>query len=805
MKKRCLLPLFISAVLALGTSVPAFAQTLTLDTDGTDGYSGNVLMTLNTNRDMSLISNPAYPLSDSWEATGVPDAKGVSGESDAITTQSADDSAALTDLPSADLNLTDLAGSGSLQTDGTSNEYTVGQTHKFNTVQYYNTSTDPQNPELTTFTAECVAVTDHCTLWYDTNPTKTNYTREQIAALAPNLEAHAKIMEQTFGKSSRIDVDNDGKVAFVFYPFNAEGSVGVFDYQNLYPHGDDTQSNPNPKKGNSMDMLNINCYASGTDNQPPSTDAILSVLCHEWQHLINFSQAMAYSMTKDEQPQPIWRVDMWLNECFSQSAMGINGLENDAIPLQFPGYNKFMTSYGNTLTIPFAFKGIYSASESSASPGTYINWFLFGRYISAQTEGYTGSTLTKHTVDYTGNGKIGGSDAVYQSVLNIKIDDTAIDPSGAINTNIGYCTYESLETALTDMGYLGTGASAKAKDLNDMLRNFVIATTYRQTSGVYALGGTGALDLSAIQTAKLDTVAETPQKLPGGYSAAFTKIDGGSMTVDKAASGPNIEHVGITVNYDGVQADGYSPVSGAMLVNKGTQVSLSTTDTGTTILYTTDGTDPTATTGTVYTGPITIDANTTIKAIDTDQWGASSVRTFNYTCRSASATTVTIDGVKGQPITPQTLTISLTGDQFKNLKVGDDVTSLFPNLTPGLKATVSRLYNRTDATASLFAATVQAAESTETYDTMDVTISGTPTVTGEVDLTLSIPAQYLASGIAFTDVPLGTAKIDVTETAAGTNAATGIQSDNTPMFMALDLIAAAAALIIIAVPRKRKS
>jgi len=48
----------------------------------------------------------------------------------------------------------------------------------------------------------------------------------------------------------------------------------------------------------------------------------------------------------------------------------------------------------------------------------------------------------------------------------------------------------------------------------------------------------------------------------------------------------------------------------------GTQsVSISTVTTGTTIRYTTDGSTPTGTTGTVYTGPISLSANTTLKAV----------------------------------------------------------------------------------------------------------------------------------------------------------------------------------------------
>jgi hypothetical protein len=782
MKKRCLLPLFISAVLALGTSVPVFAQTLTLDTNGSDGYAGDVLMTLNTRMKFDFLSNykgdQDKDFNENWDAT----TQSTDAESDGLPT----DQSALS-----------LKSAGILRAQDSALETPKeGSTKTIYSTSYYNNSS---------FTAKCVAVTAHCTIWYDVTPNApSHYTEKEIADLAPTIEEHAVTMLNTFGDSKRIDVDNDGRVAFVFYPFNdnERKTGGFFSSSNL---SDNTTSNP---EGNHMDMLNINAYGlSPADGKTPfKTEDLLSICCHEWQHLINESQTLGgtYGVT-DLESQYNTRSYFWLNETFAESSMAVNGLGNIANPLKIPNYNEYLKSNNNSLTVPFAFQGLFIPRTGNVlSKGIYINWLMFGRYLSAQTEGYTGSPLTAHTVGYTGNGKIGGGDAVYQSIFNSKIDPQVTDVDGHNYSNVGYCNYDALEKALTDMGYLGDGPNAKAKDLNEMLRNFVIATTYRQTSGVYTLGGIGKIDLSTIQAAKLDTVAETPQKLPGAYTAAFTKIDNGSITT--GASGADIQHVGIKVNYDGVQADGYSPVSGAMLVNKGTQVTLSTTDTNTTIRYSTDGTDPTATTGTVYTGPITIDANTTIKAVDTDQWGTSSVNTFYYTIgRSASATTVTIDGVKGRPISPQTLTIFLTGDQFKNLKVGDDVTFLFPNLTPGLKATVSRLYNRTDVVAKFFNPTVQAAESTETYDTMDVTISGTPTVTGEVDLTLSIPAQYLASGIAFTDVALGTAKIDVTETAAGTNAATGIQSDSTTIYMAMGLIVAAAALIIIAVPRKRKS
>lgn len=71
-----------------------------------------------------------------------------------------------------------------------------------------------------------------------------------------------------------------------------------------------------------------------------------------------------------------------------------------------------------------------------------------------------------------------------------------------------------------------------------------------------------------------------------------------------------------------------------MTVEAGTPVTLSTTDTGVTLGYTTDGTDPTAETGSLYEAPITIDKDTVIKAITTDEYGTSEVQTFNYKVRT---------------------------------------------------------------------------------------------------------------------------------------------------------------------------
>lgn len=69
----------------------------------------------------------------------------------------------------------------------------------------------------------------------------------------------------------------------------------------------------------------------------------------------------------------------------------------------------------------------------------------------------------------------------------------------------------------------------------------------------------------------------------------------------------------------------------------GTMVSLSTATAGATIRYTTDGTNPTATTGTLYSAPIAVNTAVTIKAVAVKSGIASSVSTASYAIQAIVA------------------------------------------------------------------------------------------------------------------------------------------------------------------------
>jgi poly(beta-D-mannuronate) lyase len=84
----------------------------------------------------------------------------------------------------------------------------------------------------------------------------------------------------------------------------------------------------------------------------------------------------------------------------------------------------------------------------------------------------------------------------------------------------------------------------------------------------------------------------------------------------------------------------FSPAAGTY--TSGQSVTISSATSGATIRYTTNGTNPTSASGTVYSGPVSIAATTTLKAIAyksglTD----SAVSTANYTIMPAGGTTIT--------------------------------------------------------------------------------------------------------------------------------------------------------------------
>jgi len=97
-----------------------------------------------------------------------------------------------------------------------------------------------------------------------------------------------------------------------------------------------------------------------------------------------------------------------------------------------------------------------------------------------------------------------------------------------------------------------------------------------------------------------------------------------SYSDDPAVEDKTIIISGIVVAPSFAPGDGYSGVA--------VDVTISTTTEGATIRYTDDGSEPTTTTGTIYTGPVNVAASATLKAIAyKEEWTPSAVTEATYT------------------------------------------------------------------------------------------------------------------------------------------------------------------------------
>lgn len=518
------------AILLLATPVLA-QQTPVVDKTGPD-YTGNVIMA--ENLDYSIESDEA--LYTGAQKTGIPE----NGAGAAIQDQATSDVRCLTaSLPQYELktrNQPSKARNAQPQT-----EYRVGDTKIIYTPNY------EDREELYGFTAEVAAVGKTCTIWRDkAHPEQLTDEAAQTYADAIDTRIHDPL-QKAFGSWDNVDVDHDGKTAFVFYSMPYAGffySADLLDQEEEYA------------TGNVMDMLHMSADTAD------KTEVTLSTLAHELQHMINYAQVGL-------------NYDSWLNETFSQSAIAIAGLANSDTVYEV-GTLSDWTAYAG-FTYPFIFKNWYVSGDGES----YGSWYLFGRYLSHQTEGLTG-----------------GGDEIYKSIL-------AANSSGEGKT----CTMADIEKALREMGYMGEGRTVS--DIDDLITNYNLALYLREPTGIYSLSGNAESpsNVDGVQVDKFFPTQNAPSTLPGGGAASWSLIKGDNNSVTPKDYGTDLHFAGITT--DVLLGVTINPQSN--FLTYGGTVTLSTQDENAPILYTTDGTDPLEN-GEVYTEPITVTQHTILKA-----------------------------------------------------------------------------------------------------------------------------------------------------------------------------------------------
>jgi RHS repeat-associated protein len=168
-------------------------------------------------------------------------------------------------------------------------------------------------------------------------------------------------------------------------------------------------------------------------------------------------------------------------------------------------------------------------------------------------------------------------------------------------------------------------------------QSVTISTTTQGTTIYYTTNG-NTPSCSGTQYTAPVTVSVTETIKAIGCKSGYTNSSVGSATYTMVVANPT-----------------FSPVAGTY--NNNQTVTISTTTSGASIRYTTDGTTtPSPTVGTLYSGAITVSATTTVKAIAYQTgWTSSSVISATYTMVAANPT---FSPVAGTYNNNQTVTIS---------------------------------------------------------------------------------------------------------------------------------------------------
>jgi hypothetical protein len=172
------------------------------------------------------------------------------------------------------------------------------------------------------------------------------------------------------------------------------------------------------------------------------------------------------------------------------------------------------------------------------------------------------------------------------------------------------------------------GVSGSASD-NPWLREFefhcgtinttqVATPTFDPAAGTYAVGQTVSISTTtAVASIRYTTDGSTPSETAGTLYTGPIPVSSTTTINAIAYSGGMLDSVVASASYTitnpGVAEPTFSPAAGTY--NAAQTVTISTATSGASIRYTTDGSTPSETTGTLYTGPITVSGTTTINAI----------------------------------------------------------------------------------------------------------------------------------------------------------------------------------------------
>ncbi len=275
----------------------------------------------------------------------------------------------------------------------------------------------------------------------------------------------------------------------------------------------------------------------------------------------------------------------------------------------------------------------------------------------------------------------------FRFVVNVPLHTYSVyvTPAGgseiAVGTNYAFRTEVNSVTSLDtwDFSVNATpGGSLTFNNQSVAAATQAAAPTFNPPVGTYT--GSQSVTISTTTsgaTIRYTTDGSTPSETNGTvYTGAVTVAATTTLKAIAYASGYNDSNVSsatYTISLPQAAAPTFSPAGGAYSSTQ--SVTLASATSGATIRYTVDGSTPTETNGTVYTGPVTVGTNVTLKAIAyASGYSDSSVASASYTF----STTVSVaTGFYNVPMSvSETGTFTATVDAVPSLSPSNTTVAL---------------------------------------------------------------------------------------------------------------------------------
>ena len=388
------------------------------------------------------------------------------------------------------------------------------------------------------------------------------------------------------------------------------------------------------------------------------------------------------------------------------------------------------TEYNNQAS-PSAFYSVGSAQNVGAT-GTPMFSPAAGTYTSTQTV-TIGTSTSRAAIRYTTDGSTPSETAGTLYTGGITVSSTVT--LKAIAYESGYTDSSVASGTYTIQPVVATPTFSPAAGTYSTTQTVTISTATSGASIRYTTDGStptetaGTLYTGAITVSSTTTVKALAYK--SGYSDS--SVASATYTILPVAATPT-----------------FNPSAGTYGTTQ--TVTISTTTSGALMRYTTDGSTPTETAGTLYTGAITVSSTATLNAIAYESgYTDSSVASATYTILPVTATPTFSPGA-GTYSTTQTVTISTMTSGVSIRYTTDGST---PTETAGTLFTGAITVN---STTTLKAIAYESGYTDSSVASATYTIQPPPSITGLSPTSGAAGVQVTISGSGFGSTQ-GTGKV----------------------------------------------